>query len=200
MIETGRLVHGPYDVGHASRPKFGETACGDAVWVASAGDEIHVAVIDGLGHGPAAAEAAAAAVKLVASQPWGELARLMAECDRALHGTRGAAVTLVRILRHGGTEHCGIGNIALAFRGTGSKGAYSRPGIVGGSPRAVAVDRFKVGPGDMLAVFTDGLSSRLVPEEIERETSERNAARLITQWGKGHDDASCVVIHRRLGD
>ena len=58
MIETGRLVHGPYDVGHASRPKFGETACGDAVWVASAGDEIHVAVIDGLGHGPAAAEAA----------------------------------------------------------------------------------------------------------------------------------------------
>jgi hypothetical protein len=200
MTDVGRLELGPYEVGHASRARLGEIECGDAVWASVANDEIRVAVVDGLGHGRLAAEASSCVVKVVSIAPWGDLARLMTDCDRALRSTRGAAVVLLRILRGGNAEHCGVGNIALNFRDRSSKGAYSRPGIVGARPRTLAVDHFLVGPGETFAIHTDGLSHNLRPDETEGETIELFASRLIALWGKGHDDATCVVVRRRVED
>ena len=46
------------NVAHLSQPKPGEKANGDAVLVRRDGDALMLAVVDGLGHGPIAAEAA----------------------------------------------------------------------------------------------------------------------------------------------
>ncbi len=56
------------NVAHVSQPKIGERANGDAVLVRSSGDLLLLAVIDGLGHGPVAAEAAQAAITALNAQ------------------------------------------------------------------------------------------------------------------------------------
>ena len=85
-------------------------------------------MVDGLGHGPAAAQAAERATLAIAQASWEDLGAVMRHCDAALRGTRGAAVTLLRIGRDGKAEHCGIGNIALAFFGQRASAATPGPG------------------------------------------------------------------------
>ncbi len=53
-----------------------------------------VAVIDGLGHGNAAAHAAARAARVVRESPTADLPDLVGRCHAALRGTRGAAISL----------------------------------------------------------------------------------------------------------
>jgi hypothetical protein len=199
MTETGRHELGAFEVGYAVRAKLGERVCGDALWVSSEHDEIRVALADGLGYGPHARDAAERLTEYVARSSWQDLRRLLLECDQALHGTRGAAVALLRISSQGAAEHCGIGNVALSFRGRGAKGAHSRPGFVGGRPRAVVVDRFMLEPGELLAVYSDGLSSRLRLADEHEEPMDQLALRVLEQWAKGHDDASCALVHCRTG-
>ena len=53
----------------ATRPIAGETVNGDTWHVTWADGGCRLAVVDGLGHGPAAAEAAAVAVRALAAHP-----------------------------------------------------------------------------------------------------------------------------------
>ena len=131
MKTNGATPRGAFEFGHAVRPRIGEHVSGDAVWTDRTGDEIRVAIVDGLGHGPAAALVARTAVDLVSQASWDDLSELMLECDHGLRSTRGAAVALLRVHATGWADHCGIGNIALVFEKRRSRGAFARPGIVG---------------------------------------------------------------------
>src|SRR5690349_8004923 len=85
------------EYGIAAKPLKGEPFSGDACLVRQMGDSALLAVIDGLGHGPHAAEAANAAIAVIEGhldQPLIQLAKL---CHRALVQRRGAAMTLVLI-------------------------------------------------------------------------------------------------------
>ncbi len=184
------------DVGYAHRPMPGETACGDRVVVVDeAPDNLLVAVIDGLGHGPRAALAADAAGRFVVDNASAPLEELVRDCDQAIHGTRGVAMTVVRIDRvvHS-LRHVGIGNVELSAATTQPLCAAALPGIVGSRVRRVRESTFALSHGDLIAIYSDGISSRLDLRSYSRRGAQSIATAILRDHAKDHDDASCAVL------
>jgi negative regulator of sigma-B (phosphoserine phosphatase) len=98
------------------RPFPGEDVSGDRHVAASAARGLTIAVIDGLGHGPAAASAAARAAEVVEGHPDAQPEDLVRLCHEALHGTRGAAMTIASIdAGPGELVWLGVGNVQAAL-------------------------------------------------------------------------------------
>ena len=96
MAEHGRL--GPIEWAAKSRPRPGENVCGDRLLAVDVnGTGALIGVLDGLGHGAEAAEAANCGVEVLRNARSEPLDVLVQLCHRALSGTRGAAMTLARI-------------------------------------------------------------------------------------------------------
>ena len=102
----------------AGQPMTGEVVSGDAAVVETWVDGALVAVIDALGHGPEATEAALLAAELLRRKPGDPLPALMQECHRGLRRSRGIALTLTSFnARDRQMTWSGIGNIeAFLFR------------------------------------------------------------------------------------
>ena len=105
---------GPLAVGVVCVPYPGETVCGDAWMVAQQEERCLLLVVDGLGHGPVAAEAAHAVVQACRQHHTRTPEELLAAAHTAAQGTRGAAVGLAEIntatqtaLRWGGQHRRG---------------------------------------------------------------------------------------------
>ncbi len=183
-------------IGCASRPKPGEEVCGDRWLVVPRDEGLLVAVADGLGHGPQAAAAATAACRCLeqgaASAPLDDLLR---ECDRAIAATRGAAVTVcfVDVVR-GELRHAGVGNVEVHALAAAPIRPVTMPGVVGGGFRRAVQTAFPLHAGDLVAVFSDGVSSRLQLERYRHRDAQAAADAILHDWGKDHDDATCVVI------
>jgi serine/threonine protein phosphatase PrpC len=168
-----------------------------------------LALIDGLGHGEPAAQAAQAAMHLLAAQaalqpaPPPPLPELMLRLDAALQATRGAAVGLA-CLQGRQLHYAGIGNTrALRWRGGSLLRLSSQYGIVGGGLReAVQVQVVDVGPGDWLLLFSDGLDE-MIQLPLWLPEWERDPAtlcdHLLTRWRQGRDDVGVLVVQLGAG-
>ncbi|WP_329114309.1 SpoIIE family protein phosphatase [Streptomyces sp. NBC_01465] len=142
-------------------PAEGEEECGDAWGLAETDGDRTAAVIDGLGHGPPAAEAAQAALRAFHRDPGKPLANVMAAMNRSLRRTRGAAVGLLR-QRDGETEFCSVGNVRAHF--VTPDGVRSRfggqPGVVGLNMPLPRTERLATDRDATLVVHSDGINSR----------------------------------------
>jgi serine/threonine protein phosphatase PrpC len=177
--------------------------CGDAVacfeWPARAGEVgCLLAVIDGLGHGAEAAEAAQEGLRVLGEAPDAPLVELFARLDDRLLATRGAAIGLVR-LQAGRLVHAGIGNTrTLRLRGPACTRLPSQNGIVGGGTRLRApLNALDLEPGDWLLLFTDGLAETLslsvsLPE-WERDPTLL-CEHLMRRWRSPRDDAAVLAL------
>ncbi len=185
-----------FQVGWALRPKPGETVCGDRVVVHEATEtEVLVAVVDGLGHGPLAGEAAEAAARFVIENASLALEELFLSCHRAIKRTRGVAMTVVRVDRSARTlVHAGIGNVDLWAISETPASARPDPGVVGGRVRRVHESRFSIAPGDVFAIVSDGISTRLNLGAYARLGAQSTADAILRDHAKDHDDASCAVL------
>ncbi len=203
-------------VGHASRPKPGEMECGDRVVVVEGENEVLVAVVDGLGHGPEAALAAKTAAAFVMANAALPLPELFSGCHRALASTRGAAMAALRVDAERATlTHCAVGNVELVALSRERIREISEPGILGGRFRRARESSYPLSPGDLFVLFSDGVSSRLELEPYKtmktfnaalastqadfsayrRTLSAPEIAKaVIRDHGKAHDDASCAVV------
>jgi anti-sigma regulatory factor (Ser/Thr protein kinase) len=153
----------PLGVINVSRP--GETVCGDSWSVEQAGDRTLALVVDGLGHGDRAAEAAHEAVRVFAAHRAGSsLPDLMSRTDDALRKTRGAAVGLAEI-DHGRrvVRFVGVGNIAGTIvtpnPGARHRNVVSLNGTVGAGIRKVQEFCYPCEEGALLILYSDGLRS-----------------------------------------
>ena len=177
--------------------------CGDAAghWcpaAAEGGAPRHLlAIVDGLGHGPLAAEAAQAAIDTLAAQPGLPLAELMARLDERLARTRGAAVGLVQI---DGARllHAGIGNTrVMRLRGAAVTRLPSQNGIVGGGQCArSSLNELEVQPGDWLVLYTDGIDEMLnLPLQLPewQRDPDTLCQHVLARWRLGADDAGVLV-------
>jgi len=149
-----------FEIGSIQRPAAGQLVCGDSLTVVD-GPSLFIALADGLGHGPAAAEAARPFCEFAAAHRAEPLDQILVKASEALAHTRGAAGALVRIDSQARSlEFSGIGNIELKSLLNSAIQPFCRPGILGrGRPR-VRVDAFPVAAGELLALFSDGVSSR----------------------------------------
>src|SRR5215471_14737061 len=104
---------GSLEVGVVCVPHPGETVCGDAWMVAQQNGRCLVLVVDGLGHGPAAADAAHAVVQACRRHSTRTPEELLAAAHAAAQRTRGAAVGLAEIDAAAQVlRFAGVGNIA----------------------------------------------------------------------------------------
>lgn len=188
-------VH-PERTAHLVEPREGETACGDRVFVRSlaAPDGVLLAVIDGLGHGLLAEEAALAAERSLREAPSAiEIGALFDRAHAALRGTRGVAMTAV-LMRGPALWAAGVGNVALRMAPT-SMPFLATPGVVGGryrSPR-VFVSVLK-GPA-RLYLHTDGVSSTTMDPSAFADMRPDEAARsIMAKLRKRTDDAAVLVV------
>jgi anti-sigma regulatory factor (Ser/Thr protein kinase) len=140
----------------------GEDAVGDGWSLEDRGGQTCVLMVDGLGHGPQASEAALAAIRQFEERSTNEPGPVLEAIHRALKGTRGAAGAVAtidwpaRLLRF-----AGIGNIAgnlLADRG--SRGMSSHNGILGQDHPRFQEFHYPWPDDGLLVLHSDGVSTR----------------------------------------
>jgi anti-sigma regulatory factor (Ser/Thr protein kinase) len=175
----------------------GEIECGDG-WSIREGDEgISVIVIDGLGHGVFAAEAAKAGIEAFAAIPFATPQEIMTRANASMSRTRGGAGACARIVGDR-VSYAGVGNIAAAIVGAGkSQGLVSHNGTLGIHKRPSQPFEYKRLPGSVLVMHSDGVSARwelrAKPELLSRHPAII-AATIYRDHGRGRDDATVVVV------
>jgi anti-sigma regulatory factor (Ser/Thr protein kinase) len=151
-----------YALGAVSVPVAGETACGDA-WSAvyTSGRSIYI-VADGLGHGPAAAEASAEAVRIFTESAHLSPARILADTHGALAKTRGAAVSIAEIDHTKGLlNYAGVGNVAGAIlQGSKTRSMISMNGTLGHTIGRIQQFAYPWEKTSSLIMHSDGLATR----------------------------------------
>lgn len=163
--QNGRLPderafpHGPF--GAVSVAKQGELANGDA-WAAmgSVGRRSYL-VVDGLGHGEAAAEAARAAVDEFKRNEGAPPAEILMNIHRALRPTRGAAVSVARTEEGRDTlTFAGVGNVTGAILTDGEvRKTISRNGTAGHQVQRIQQYEYPFPAGSHFVMYSDGLQS-----------------------------------------
>lgn len=191
-----------WQVGAVCLPLPSEEVCGDAWDLHDTGAVVTVAVADGLGHGPDAAQAARPAVALAQSRPGMHPGALVELAHNALRGTRGAAVSFVRIDTVAGElAYAGVGNIvACVFEHDARRHLMSHNGIVGSNLRKVQEFAHPWNDDCLLVLHSDGIATRwdlsAYPGLAMRHPSVI-AGVLYRDFARQRDDATVLVVRRR---
>jgi anti-sigma regulatory factor (Ser/Thr protein kinase) len=190
------------EVSGVSVAKKGEDVCGDG-WAADVHGPLAVILVaDGLGHGPAAADAAREAVKTLRVGADERPAVILEAAHGALRGTRGAAVAVTSIdSGRGVVTFAGVGNIAGAIVTNGaSRSVVSLNGIVGHQIRTVREFSYPWADDAVLVLHSDGLISHwsldAYPGLAHRHPS-LIAGVLYRDFTRRRDDVTVVVAKRR---
>jgi anti-sigma regulatory factor (Ser/Thr protein kinase) len=192
----------PFVVGGLSAPLRGEAVCGDAWAVAPAHGGLALLVVDGLGHGPYAAEAAQAAVSVFGAGRGQAPATLLENMHARLRGTRGAAAAVTTVPPGTGVvAHCGVGNIsACLVEGSDVRHLLSHHGTLGyAAPRIAVSERPWTGRATLI-LASDGISQRWQPEDwpgLWVHHPAVTAGVLYRDHARARDDATIVAVARR---
>jgi anti-sigma regulatory factor (Ser/Thr protein kinase) len=186
-------------IGAVTVPKAGEEVCGDAFAVAAARACPAVVVVDGLGHGVGAADAARLAVAAFESAPDLSPAAQVAAIHDALRGSRGAAVAVARIdPARGQLAYSGIGNVAGAIvSGTATRHLVSGNGTAGHSAGRINEFAYPWSDDALLVMHSDGLGSRWQIESYPGLPGRHPAlvaGILYRDWSRGRDDVTVVAV------
>lgn len=183
-----------------TRPMANEEVCGDTGAVIDEGERRVLVLADGLGHGPLAATASRAAVRVLLEAPELEPTAAIAEMNRQLGRTRGAAVAVVTLDRQRGiARHAGVGNIScFVVEADGRRRSLaSLPGIVGApGARRLRAEEVALSPGASVVLHSDGMSEKWDPSAypgLARYSATVLAGLLMRDAAVRLDDASVVV-------
>jgi negative regulator of sigma-B (phosphoserine phosphatase) len=202
MIDTWPLV---LERGVAALAHKGEKRSGDVAVFAPSQHGGLVAVIDGLGHGDGAADAAEAAAKVLETWVDEPPQRLLERCHEELQRTRGAVMTLAWFdLGERTMQWTGVGNVEarLVRAGAGTDARHDSPvvlgGVVGYNLPQIRMQTIPLEPGDAVALATDGVAADYSMSLEPGVPAQQLAERVLERHGKGTDDALAVVV-RYLG-
>lgn len=192
-----------WSVGAVSVPKPGEEACGDGWLAVDKSGRLMLFVTDGLGHGPAAASAAHAAVGAARKHAAMKSHEIMEEVHAALRPTRGAAGAVALIQPDKGLcNYCGIGNISACIRHGGlNRSMVSHNGILGHQVRKIQDFQYPFPAGGLLIAHSDGIGTHWDLASypgLGLRHPALIAAALYRDHCRGRDDAT--VVTARLED
>jgi anti-sigma regulatory factor (Ser/Thr protein kinase) len=183
-----------------SVPAPGETECGDAWHLRKIDGHLWTMVVDGLGHGPLAAAAAAEAVRLFCNNSLKTPLGYFEAAHLGLQSSRGAALAVAEIdFSSHELHYAGVGNIVSSIVAPtgGSRSLISHNGIVGVQVRKLQQFDYKWHEGDLLVMHSDGMSGRWkldrYPGIVLADTG-LIAALLYRDGKRGRDDTTVLVV------
>jgi negative regulator of sigma-B (phosphoserine phosphatase) len=191
--------------GVAEQAHEGESRSGDLAVFAPCSQGGLVAVIDGLGHGDPAAEAAEAAARIIEEYAEVPAQELLERCHKQLRHTRGAVMTRAWFnLAERSMHWTGVGNVEARFvrAGADAGARYDSPvvlgGVVGYNLPRVRVGRVAIEPGDAVVLAPHGVGADNTVSLESGVPAQAHAERVLERHHKGTDDALAVVV-RYLG-
>jgi serine phosphatase RsbU (regulator of sigma subunit) len=168
-------------------------------------DSAVLAVIDGIGHGQEAANAAKAAIAVLKGGIGEPVISLATMCHEKLKATRGVVMSLAAVdTRHRMMTWLGVGNVqGLLLRGGCKQGSPQevlllRGGVLGSQMPALQAAVLPVCAGDTLVFATDGIRSEFSEKLSALEAPQRAADRILQRYCSGSDDA-LVLVARLIG-
>jgi len=195
MARFGQVINLRY--GAISIPLEGEVLCGDGWDLAVNENGLALFVIDGLGHGAFAAEAAQAGIEAFRAEPFSEPQDIMNRANAAMSRTRGGAAACARIIGDK-VSYSGVGNISAALVGAGkSTGLVSHNGTLGLHKRRAQQFEYRRDPGAVFVMHSDGVSARW---DLKKNVTLLGrhpaiiAASLYRDHARERDDATVVVV------
>jgi anti-sigma regulatory factor (Ser/Thr protein kinase) len=192
------------DVGVVCLPLDGETACGDGWAVVQSADRAVILLVDGLGHGASAAEAADVAIETFRTVSSRSPREIVATIHESLRSTRGAALAVVDVTPtpEGATlRYCGVGNTVAALVGdTAPRTLPSMNGTAGLQVRSMQEFTQPWAANALLVMHTDGITTRWRADAY-RGILVRDPMILATalqrDHSRGRDDATVLVFRLR---
>jgi hypothetical protein len=187
--------------GHAS-PQ--ETLSGDRHVLCEFPGGVLVGLLDGLGHGPGAEEAARLASETLVEHAQESLVSLISRCHERLRPERGVVMSLASFLYgEGMMSWAGVGNVeGILVRGNGTPRVEDetllvRPGVVGIRVRYLEAEVLAIHPGDTLVLATDGIRTGFAGRVARALPAQKVAEQILLHHSKGTDDALVVVARYR---
>jgi negative regulator of sigma-B (phosphoserine phosphatase) len=188
--------------GIAGAPHADEERSGDVAVFAPTSAGGLVALIDGLGHGPEAADAAQACAAVAEEHADAEPAELFRHCHEALRSTRGAVMTAAWFdVGRARLTWAGVGNVEARLVRVGPEAREDTALVFGGvlgyrMPR-IRPATMKLQRGDKLVMATDGIDAAFSPALAGGGTAQAIAERIFALHSRGSDDALAIVVRYR---
>ena len=166
-----------------------------------------LAVVDGLGHGEKAAEAAKIAVATVQEYTEGSIISIFGHCHERLKGTRGVVMSLALINAADSImTWAGVGNVdGLLIRGERESAAPAREtyliqntGVIGDRLPPLVASTKTLFDGDTVIFSTDGIRTGFNQGLNLRSSPQQTADSILASYGRDSDDALVLVV-RYLG-
>ena len=190
--------------GVAQKALPGETVSGDLHLVQPHARGVLLAVVDGIGHGREATNAAALAIETLRQRPAETVLLLLRRCHAALAQTRGVVMTLADFNSDEDTlTLSGVGNVEAVLFRAGTRAARPREtallrgGTVGDQLPEPYASVLPVHPGDVLVMISDGLRNDFGSDFPLRGPAQRLADQILQKNFKGTDDALALVVRFR---
>lgn len=192
----------PLHIGVVTEPIQGESVCGDGWGMRSSSDSFNLMVVDGLGHGVMASEAALEAKRIFSAAREESLSSLLSETHDALRKTRGAALAIAQINPAKALlTFAGVGNIsACIVTPKGTRSMTSHNGTVGQTMTRVQEFTYPWTPDSILILHSDGLATRWDLQRypgIHSKDPSLIAALLHRDFSRGRDDVTVLVARPR---
>lgn len=194
----------PLEFGVATRAHPLQAVNGDAFILEKGSERALVGVVDGLGHGKLACQAAQAASLYVKSHHDQPLDSIFCGADRACRGTNGVVMALARFdWARGRLTFASLGNVECRVFGSAKPLNFVvRRGVVGLGGPGPAITEHEWGPGKVMVLHSDGVQSRWRWEDflhLHALPANALAEQLLHRLARDDDDATVVVVKAGAG-
>lgn len=192
----------PIEVGSVSVPIKGEDVCGDGWGVRKTAESMLLMVVDGLGHGILASEAAREAERIFSGIRGDSPTPILQDSHDALKKTRGAAMAVASLhFERRLISFAGVGNIGSSIvTPETSRGMASHNGTVGHQFQRIQEFTFPWTADSILVMHSDGLKSgwdlKLYPGIWSRHPG-LIAGILYRDFTRERDDVTVLVAKNR---
>ena len=190
------------DFGTVTLALAGEEVNGDGWGTRKFGDHVVFMVVDGLGHGYGAAEAAREAERVVNEIQEEAPTAILRDCHDALKKTRGAAMSVAVLNTEKQLLHfAGVGNVAAAIVSpAGSRSLTAHNGTLGHQTHKIQQFSYPWNSDSILIMHSDGLNTRWNLNDYPGIWSRHPAliaGVLYRDFVRGRDDATVLVAKNR---
>lgn len=188
------------EVGAVCLPQRGEEVSGDG-WAYKNESHRHLLLVaDGLGHGPAAADASTLAIRTFQEHHQRSPHAIVEAAHMALRSTRGAALAIAEIdVQQQSVRFAGVGNIAASVSSAAEQhNLVSYNGTVGHEVRKISEFTYPWYSTDgLLIMHSDGLSTQWRLDRypgLRQKHSSLIAGVLYRDFYRDRDDVTVLVV------